>query len=404
MPIIFKNNYLPIYAIFITISLMSILSPIKFFIKDSRATGVLLIGCTAVSLLLSQGAWGNDYIAFWGRKFTTHSTAINLPDNLLHCINDILMSVFFFSAGLEIKREVLTGELNTLKKALMPAISAAGGMLLPAIIYAACCHNKETFMGWGIPMATDIAFSLGVLSLLGRRAPLSMRIFLTAIAIIDDIGGILTIAVFYAAHLYWLYMGLATMTVILLLVLNYLRVTRLSPYLLAGLLLWYFIYNSGINPTIAGVILACTIPSAAIHKLEQGLRIPVNFIILPLFALANTAMALPHDIPAIITAQVHYGIFLGLLVGKPIGIFLATYAALKLKIAAIPLNITMKQVFGIGIIAGIGFTVSIFITMLAFSDTQTQFVAKLAVINASVCSGIAGYCFLRFTNRKQYGN
>ncbi len=371
--------------------------------KDSRVAGILLICSTAVSLIVSNSVAGAGYISFWSCEFTSYPAAFHFPNTLLHLVNDILMSVFFFSAGLEIKRELLTGELNTFKKAVMPVISATGGMMLPAIIYIACCHGKDNYMGWGIPMATDIAFSLGVLSLLGKRAPLSLRIFLTAIAIIDDIGGILVIAVFYASHLQWLYLGLAAVTVILLFTLNYLKVTGIYFYLLPGALLWYFMYHSGVHPAIAGVILAFTIPASAIHKLEQALRIPVNFIILPLFALANTAMALPHHVPAIITAQVHYGIFLGLLIGKPMGIFLATYLAVKLNIAAIPGNITMKQVFGMGLIAGIGFTVAIFITMLAFADIQTQLVAKLAVINASVCSGVAGYCFLRFTRKKNYG-
>jgi NhaA family Na+:H+ antiporter len=382
---------------------MKIIPSIKFFIKDSRAIGALLICCTAISLFASNAVHNNIYSAFWTNKFALPFTLIHFPATLQHLINDLLMSVFFFFAGLEIKREILTGELNTFKKSLMPVISAAGGMLLPAVIYLAWCHNGDNFMGWGIPMATDIAFSLGVLSLLGKRALLSMRIFLTAIAIIDDMGGILTIAVFYAGHLQWIYLLLAAITVVVLLTFNFLKVTYIPLYLFAGIFLWYFIYNSGIHATIAGVMLAFTIPSSRIDTLERILRVPVNFIILPLFALANTAIALPGNVLSIMTSQVYYGIFTGLFLGKPLGIFLATYIAVKTKIADMPSNMTMKQVLGTGILAGIGFTVSIFITALAFTDPVTQTTAKLAVIFASLSSGIAGYCYLRFTRKKKYG-
>jgi NhaA family Na+:H+ antiporter len=381
---------------------MSLIPSIKFFIKDSRVVGVLLICCTAISLILSNITNGNDYSSFWEHRFIAPVPGIRLPDSLLHYINEVLMAVFFFSAGLEIKREVLTGELNSFKKSLMPVISAIGGMLLPAIIYLLCCHHKSNFSGWGIPMATDIAFSLGVLSLLGKRAPLSLRIFLTAIAIIDDVGGILTIAVFYAAKLNTVYLSLALLVCIVLLVLNFLKVTKAYPHLVAGVFLWYFVYNSGIHATIAGVVLAFTIPAPAIHQLERVLRVPVNFIILPLFALANTTITLPANLLQAMASPVHYGVFIGLFIGKPAGIFMATYMALKLKIADIPGTVTLKQVFGVGIIAGIGFTVSIFITMLAFADATMQIAAKLAVINASLCSGVVGYCYLRFTRKKTF--
>ncbi len=382
---------------------MNIIPSIKFFIRDSRAVGVLLICSTAASLVVANSSCGSGYLSFWEQEIITPAHGLHLPGSLLHFVNDALMSLFFFSAGLEIKREVLNGELQTIKKSMLPVISAIGGMLLPAIIYLAFCHHSHDYKGWGIPMATDIAFSLGALSLLGKRAPLSMRIFLTAIAIIDDIGGILAIAVFYAGHLNWLYSCLAAMIVVILLALNYFRVTRISIYLVTGLLLWYFVYNSGIHATIAGVLLAMVIPSSCIHRLEQSLRVPVNFIILPLFALANTAIILPAQVFPIISSPVHWGIFLGLFLGKPIGIFLATYVAVKLKIVDLPGSLTHKQVLGMGMMAGIGFSVSIFIATLAFPGTQTLLIAKLAVLNASLASGICGYCYLRFTRKKQYG-
>jgi Na+:H+ antiporter, NhaA family len=390
-----------IYIIFIKEFVMRIISSIKFFVKDSRAVGALLICSTVVSLIVSNSSLGIEYLAFWEQKITT-STYIHLPATVSHFINDALMSVFFFFAGLEIKREILSGELNTFKRSLMPVISAAGGMLFPAIIYITCCHAKINYMGWGIPMATDIAFSLGVLSLLGKRAPLSMRIFLTAIAIIDDIGGILTIAIFYAGQLNWIFLAIAAGIIIILSIFNYLKVKQTFFYIIGGIFLWYFIYNSGIHATIAGVILAFMIPSRRIHSLESELRIPVNFIILPLFALANTAIMLPTDLASAIVSPIHYGVFWGLFLGKPAGIFIATYIAVKMKLTSLPVGMTHKQVFGVGLIAGIGFTVSIFITMLAFADTESQLAAKLGVINASLCAGIAGYCFLRFARRKRY--
>ena len=382
---------------------MNITSSIKSFIKDGRSVGALLIICTVCSLVLSNCVFTQNYPLFFERDFLHFTGSIHLPGSLAHIINDGLMAVFFFSAALEIKREMVAGELNTFRKAVMPAISATGGMLLPAIIYVVCCHTRANYMGWGIPMATDIAFSLGVLSLLGRRAPLSMRVFLIAIAVIDDIGGIVAIGFFYTASLHWGYLALAGLVAAGLLVMNFFKISRMYLYIVPGLLLWYFLYNSGIHATIAGVILALVIPSSISGKAEHALRIPVNFIILPLFALANTAIVLPAHLLTAVASPIHCAVFAGLVLGKPLGIFLFTYAAYKLNIASIPDHLTLKHVFGVGLIAGVGFTVSIFITMLAFVDAETQSIAKLAVINASVFSGIVGYCYLRFTGKKKYG-
>lgn len=381
---------------------MPINSFIKFFVKDSRAVGVLLIVCTSVSLLLSNTISGGVYTRIWQQEILP-LTNLHLPSTLMHIINDALMSFFFFLAGMEIKNEILVGELNTLKKSMLPIASAAGGMLVPAVIYLACCHEKSTVSGWGIPIATDIAFSLAVLSLLGKQAPLSMRVFLTAIAIIDDIGGILTIAVFYPGQLNMMYLGLATLVILLLFCLYVFKTRSVYLYLVLGLPLWYFIYHSGIHATIAGVVLGLMIPPQHIHRIARKLSIPVNYLILPLFALANTAIALPGDLTSAIMSPVHRGVFLGLFLGKPLGILLATWIALKLNIGHLPGSMTLKQVAGIGIIAGIGFTVSLFITMLAFTDAASQTAARLAVINASICSGFVGYWFLRYTRRKHYG-
>lgn len=324
-----------------------------------------------------------------------------MPETLIHLVNDLLMSIFFFSAGLEIKRELTVGQLNTFKRGLMPLISATGGMLVPAAIYIIWCHGENNYMGWGIPMATDIAFSLGVLSLLGTRVPLSLKIFLTAIAIIDDIGGIVTIAIFYAGQLNWRALVLAAAVIIILLGARATKRTHLGIYLFCGMLLWYFIYHSGIHATIAGVILAFLIPGRYTHKLEHLLRIPINFVILPLFALANTAIALPADLMPVLNNRIQYAVLTGLVIGKPLGIYLSTSLAHKLKIADMPASINKKQLLGMGMVAGVGFTVSMFIATLAFKDAESQLVAKVGVIVASFVSGIAGYLFLRLTGKKR---
>jgi NhaA family Na+:H+ antiporter len=340
-------------------------------------------------------------MAFWEQKISISVPPIEMPATLIHLVNDLLMSIFFFTAGLEIKREITTGQLNTFKRALMPIISAAGGMFFPAIIYLVWCHGKSNYMGWGIPVATDIAFSLGVLSLLGKRTPVALKIFLTAIAIIDDIGGIITIAIFYAGQLHWTSLIIAILIIAALIAISAVRKIRLGTYLMAGIWLWYFVYHSGIHATIAGVIMAFLIPIEYNHRLEHMLRIPVNFVILPLFALANTAIILPADMIAALNSRIQYAVLTGLVIGKPAGIFIFTWLADKMKVATMPTGINRKQLLGVGIIAGIGFTVSMFIATLAFQDRESQLVAKIGVINASFISGIAGYLFLRTNGKKK---
>lgn len=376
------------------------LSPVLEFISDSRAVGVVLILTTFISLLLSNSRFANTYNAFWQVKIQMPHAAIHLPHSILHLVNDGLMAIFFFLVGMEIKRELLTGELNTIKKSLLPVIAAIGGMLVPAIIYISCSSGTSYSRGWGIPMATDIAFSLGVLSLLGKRAPISLRIFLTALAIIDDLGGILTIAIFYAGKLQLNYLAGAGCVFLLLIIMNLMKVKRHYPYLFAGILLWYMVFNSGVHATIAGVLLAFTIPLYKIESLEHALHDPVNFIILPLFALANTAITLPGDFSSISSSVVSYGIILGLVVGKPLGIYLFSLLAVRLKLAALPHGMKTKQLLGMGIVAGIGFTMSIFMATLAFPDEQTQLIAKVAIIAASLVAGSIGYVYLSAAGTK----
>ncbi len=307
------------------------------------------------------------------------------------------MTVFFFLVGLEIKRELLVGELASFKKSMLPIFGAIGGMVVPAFLFLLWCGGTEYARGWGIPMATDIAFSLGILSLLGKRAPLSLRIFLTALAIIDDLGGILTIAIFYAGNIQWNYLLFAAGLLVLLTLLNVLKFRPYFVYFLLGIVLWYFIFNSGVHATIAGVLLAFTIPLHKIEKLEHALHDPVNFLIMPLFALANTAIVLPETFSSVFNSIVHHGIFTGLVLGKPLGIFLFSFVCVKLGIGILPTGIKWKQLLGAGMIAGVGFTISIFMSTLAFSDPAVQIVAKVAVMIASLISAVLGFTYLRFT-------
>ena len=377
-----------------------LVSPIKQFIGDSRAVGITLIACTILSLVLSNSSWSETYMAFWLKEIHFPISEIVMPHTILHVINDGLMAIFFFLVGMEIKRELVSGELSSFKKSLMPILGAVGGMVAPALIYLAWCGGTEYSSGWGVPMATDIAFSLGVLSLLGRRAPLSVRIFLTALAIIDDLGAIVAIALFYTSSVDMVNLGIGGLVFALLILLNRLKVNMLPIYFVLGALLWYFVFNSGVHATIAGVLLAFAIPVRKIDKLEHKLHDPVSFIVLPLFALANTAIIFPSDLSVVLTSKVNYGIMMGLVLGKPIGIFLMCWMAVKLRIATLPLSMGWNQLLGVGLIAGIGFTMSIFIATLAFGDEETQVISKVAIMGASLISAVGGFLYL-YLQRKR---
>ena len=365
----------------------------KFF-RDSKSIGIVLFCCTVASLVFSNISGSAGYCAYWNTRFIASHL---FPASLLHIINDGLMTVFFFFAGLEIKRELISGELNSLKRSLMPVISAVGGMIVPALLYLFFCHQAGNIMGWGIPMATDIAFSLAILSLCGKRVPAGLRIFLTALAIIDDAGGIIVITFFYPGTINRLFLFWSVVSVIGLIVLNYLKLAKLFLFLSVGLLLWFFVFNSGISPTIAGVILAFTIPSATATGLQHKLHFPVHFFILPLFVLANTAITIPAHFLNLVTSPVYAGVFTGLFIGKPLGIYLFARVASFMKIAELPKGMSGMHLLSVGVIAGIGFTVSLFITALAFPDESLRVTARWAVISASVFSGIAGYLLLKRT-------
>jgi Na+:H+ antiporter, NhaA family len=382
----------------------SFITPLYEFIQDSRAVGVVLIGCTVLSLLISNSAWSSLYTSFWNAELLKTSSTLHFPHTPIHIINDALMAVFFLLAGMEIKRELITGELSSIKRSLLPVIAAAGGMVVPALVFL--LWNGGTFLskGWGIPMATDIAFSLGILSLLGKRVPVSLKIFLMALAIIDDLGGILAIAIFYAGEINTNYLLMAGVVLLVLSILNLLKVQRYYLYFLLGIIMWYFIYNSGVHATVAGVLLAFTLPMKKIGELEHRLHDPVQFIIMPLFALANTAITLPADFGFIFNSPVHHGIFMGLLVGKPLGIVLFSFFAVRIGIAELPGGLQWKDIIGVGLLAGIGFTISIFMATLAYQQLpDVQIISKVAIIGASCISGLAGYIYLRVVTKKRPG-
>ncbi len=372
----------------------------KKFFESEKSSGLTLIAFTILSLLLANSSIKEQYTEFWEYSLAGLS--------LEHWINDGLMAVFFLLVGLELKREFLVGELSSLKKATLPIFSALGGMIVPAGIFILINFGKPTVTGFGIPMATDIAFALGALSLLGNKVPVSIKVFLTALAVIDDLGAIVVIAVFYTKTIFWLYLLIALGIFAFLLMLNRLKITSLWIYLPLGVVMWYFMHHSGIHATITGVLLAFAIPSFSSSSekhspsdhLQEALHYPVPFFILPLFALVNTAIEIGPGWDKALFESASLGIILGLVVGKPIGIFLFTWLSVKLKLADKPPGTSWGKLFGVGILGGIGFTMSIFVTILAFTDKTLINDSKFAILISSLLAGILGYFWLKFSFRK----
>jgi len=363
--------------------------------RSSKSTGLLLIGCTLLSLLLTNASFGYAYVHFW-EKEQPSLHQLGLPHNIKDWINDGLMAVFFLVAGMEIKKEILLGELSDLKKALLPLFAAVGGVLVPAIVFMLCNKGTGFQSGWGIPTATDIAFSIGIMSMLGRRyVPPTLKVFLTALAIIDDLIAILLVAFFYGGAIHWAWLGVALMIVGLLFLLfkKHPKVGILSIVL--GVALWYSMLQSGIHATIAGVAFSLLIPVKSMHPVEKRLQKPVNFFIIPIFAVANTCIAFNIDGSTILHSSLFWGITLGLFVGKVLGISLFSFILTKLKWASLPSQTSWKQFIGAGILAGIGFTMSIFIASLAFDVPEWQEIAKIAILAGSFLSMIVGYLWLR---------
>ncbi|MFK8282698.1 Na+/H+ antiporter NhaA [Capnocytophaga cynodegmi] len=367
----------------------------KDFFNSEKAGGVVLIICTVVSLLVANSSFGDEYLGFWQTSFQGHSIA--------HWVNDGLMAIFFLLIGLELEREVYKGELSNIKDALLPIFGALGGILLPAGIYLLFNFGTETQSGAGIPMATDIAFALGILALLGSRVPVSLKVFLTALAVIDDLGAIIIIAIFYTKELFLSNLFIALGIFAFLLVLNRLKVRNLIPYIVGGVVMWYFMLHSGVHATITGVLLAFAIPfgngdeKSTSYLLQHFLHKPVAFVILPIFALANTAILFNGNISETLTENYSLGILLGLVLGKPLGIFLLTYLAVTFGFCKLPSELNWKSIFGVGLLGGIGFTMSIFITLLAFDNELIINNAKLIILISSLLAGSLGFVTLKFS-------
>ncbi len=420
------------------------------------AGGVVLLVCSIAAMLLANfGPTAEGFHHFWEKTFTLGTDSHFLSMTLEEWVNDCLMVVFFFVVGLEIKREIIAGQLSSVKKAGLPIAAAIGGMIFPAILYLAFNYGTPTESGWGIPMATDIAFALGVLSLLGRRVPFSLKIFLTALAIVDDLGAILVIAFFYSTQIAWSMLLAALVALMVLIVLNRMRIYQVRYYVIPSILLWYFFLHSGIHATISGVIIAMTLPSTPrfsksyfIHKvqalsnmfnrhddphtevlgnmsqyeclqtirkiaknaispaqrIEYALHHVVTFFIMPVFALANAGVKIDFGSWGEIFNNQTFGIFTGLVVGKPVGIFLLCFLTVKLRLCVLPENVGWGQLFSVTCLGGIGFTMSIFINNLAFSDPVLISSGKVAILAASLTAALVGWGVIKLVSNLKKGN
>lgn len=422
-----------------------ILRPAIRFFQLEQASGLLLIAVAILAIVWANSPLASSYFSIWSSKVDFGFGDFKIEKDFLHWINDGLMAVFFFVVGLEIKRELLIGELSSVKNAVLPAVAALGGMIFPALIYFSMNSSGDAAHGWGIPMATDIAFAIGILSILGNRVPFALKIFLTAVAIIDDLGAVIVIAVFYSSNISLMMLGFAGAVLLILILLNYLQIKSPLVYILFGLVLWFLFLKSGVHATIAGVVLAFTIPTktrmngkkfydetsdalaemqerglvkdenkisvsvnevlytieencekatAPAHRLEHKLHPYVAFFIMPVFALANAGVSLGGVSGGVING-VTLGIIGGLFIGKVLGVGLFSMAAVKLGFGALPTGSSIRQIIGVGFLAGIGFTMSLFIGSLAFSTPELLDFAKIGIIAGSVLSGIVGYIILR---------
>lgn len=378
------------------------------FIQLEASGGISLGIATLLALILANSAWENFYQTFIHFNI---SIGPNIHFSFLQFINDGLMTIFFFLVSLEIKRELVQGELNTLTKALLPTIAAIGGMIVPALFYLLINHGyPQLISGWAIPMATDIAFSLGVLSLLGKHIPVALKIFLMALAIIDDLGAIIVIATFYTQQIGWLYLFLALLTFLGLILLNYYKVQRFLPYCLLGIVLWLLILGSGIHATIAGVLFGFTIPlsssnhnfNSLLHHLIHQLHPWIAYGILPLFAFANAGLSFSNISLTTLLHPLPLGIIVGLFIGKQLGIFGASWLAVKTKLAKLPYQVSWWHIYGTALMCGIGFTMSLFIASLAFGERELTSLVRLGVFTGSILSGIAGYSILFLYRQKNY--
>jgi len=376
------------------------------FLKHESAGGIILFFCVIVSLLVANSPLGAGFNNLLNTQLGFNTDSIHLKYSVALWINDGLMAIFFLLVGLEIKRELVEGELASPKKAALPIICAIGGAVIPAAIYLYFNTGTETAHGWGIPMATDIAFALAVITALGKSVPLSLKIFLAALAIVDDLLAILVIALFYSAELDVISLAYGGAVFLLLIAFNRFGIKNIAFYLVPGVFMWYFIHHSGIHATVAGVLTALTLPTtpdateSPLEKLEHALVKPVNFIIIPIFALANTNIRFEDGMIDGLFSSLGMGIVLGLLIGKPVGIFLMSWLSVKSNLCQLPEGARWIQIIGVGLLAGIGFTMSIFIALLSFIHPEQIAVAKFSILTASALSGALGFLLLKMTGKK----
>jgi NhaA family Na+:H+ antiporter len=377
---------------------MTLKENVKKLFDSEKTSGLILVFTTILSLSFANSPWQTGYINFWH---------IDLGgESIVHWINDGLMTLFFLLIGLELEHELYKGKLSNMKSAMLPIFGAVGGMAVPAGIFLIFNFNTDTHTGWGIPMATDIAFSIGILSLLGSRVLSSLKVFLKALAIVDDLGAIVIIAIFYTSSLVPTNLFIALVIFIFLLVLNKLKVLSLIPYLIGGVVMWYFMAHSGVHPTITGVLLAFTIPfrtggeKCPSFILKSFLKKPVAFLVLPLFAVANTCIPIGENWFSGLSTSNSMGIVAGLVIGKPIGIWMFSLLGVSAGLCVLPKNLTWHNIVGVGFLAGIGFTMSIFITLLAFTDTDIVNESKIAILIASLIAGIIGFISLNVSLKK----
>ncbi len=382
---------------------------LKEFFESEKSGGLVLLGCTIISLVIANSQWGSSYTGFWHQYFDLSFGSIQLNYSVEHWVNDGLMAIFFLLVGLEIERELYIGELKEIRVAALPIAAAIGGMLVPAAIHFFFNAGTPEQAGFGIPMATDIAFALGMMALLGKRVPFSLKIFLTALAIIDDLGAILVIAIFYSEGVSWIYLLVALGIFIGLSIMGRFKIYNLLFYILPGIVMWYCMLQSGVHATITGVLLAFAIPfggqdeKSPSYRLQHFLHKPVAFIILPIFALANTGLILSEGWVGELTTNNSLGIILGLIVGKPLGIFLFSLLLIKLKWGNLPQGIKLRHLAGAGVLAGIGFTMSIFIANLAFNDPHIIQFSKISILVGSAIAAILGLIWLRISLKKPDG-
>ena len=372
------------------------LTPLRDLLTDSRTTGVLLVACTVFSLLLTNTFTSGGFSHLWNDQFSQGIfSKLRLPNSFIDWINNFGMAFFFVLAATEIKRELLSGELSQFKKAVLPFGAAFGGMMMPALIFIGFNFFSGYSHGWGIPTATDIAFSIAAASLLGKRFPVGLKILLLAIAIIDDLGAIVVIALFYGGHINWIALLICGLIYAALLLCNKMKLKFGILQVLLGFALWFSMLQSGVEASISGVLFAFAMPVNALAVIEKAIHKWVNFFILPMFALANTAILVPAHLVSSLWSPIGMGIFFGLVIGKPLGIYLACRLMVKFDIASLPSNVNWRQIFGMGTLAGIGFTMSIFTTMLAFTDSAARDIAKISILSAVVASVFVSYFYFR---------